>query len=242
MSRYKRRTRKTKQNEYERKYSGIPLDYNERLSWLYDELNITPKDEQDILIKRNYLISNLFYYDFNVILNEVPEGTPRPRFRITRGNYGSMAASFPGFVRVYSLTGKEDQVFMQRLIGDDLVQLDKLISTACNIDICTFTETPKGFNKADKILSEIGLIRPLQKPDWDNIEKKYSDMFNSNIWLDDTLVIDGSIHKYYSVLPRVEIRIKYLNMVYNKYQYDKILPRIVKETGDENSTLQMPLY
>ena len=62
MSRYKRRTRKTKQNEYERKYSGIPLDYNERLSWLYDELNITPKDEQDILIKRNYLISNLFYY------------------------------------------------------------------------------------------------------------------------------------------------------------------------------------
>ena len=185
---------------------------------------------------------NLYYYDFNVVLNEIPEGTPRPRFRITRGNYGSAAANFPGFIRVYSLTGKEDQVFMQRLIGDDLIQLDRLISTACNIDICTFTETPKNFNKADKVLSEIGLIRPLQKPDWDNIEKKYSDMFNSNIWLDDTLVIDGSIHKYYSVLPRVEIRIKYLNMVYNKYQYDKILPRIIKETGDENSTLQMPLY
>lgn len=242
MNRYKRKTRKLKQTEYERKYSGIPLDYYERLSWLYDELNINPKDEQDILIKRNYLISNLYYYDFNVVLNEVPEGTPRPRFRITRGNYGSAAANFPGFIRVYSLTGKEDQVFMQRLIGDDLIQLDRLISTACNIDICTFTETPKIFNKADKILSEIGLIRPLQKPDWDNIEKKYSDMFNSNIWLDDTLVIDGSIHKYYSVLPRVEIRIKYLNMVYNKYQYDKILPRIIKETGDENSTLQMPLY
>ena len=242
MARYKRKTRKFKQDEYERKYSDIPLDYYERLSWLYDELNITPRDEQDIINKRNYLISNLFYYDFNVVLNEVPEGTPRPRFRITRGNYGSVAASFPGFVRVYSLTGKEDQVYMQRLIGADLIQLDNLISTACNIDICTFSETPKQFTKSDKVLAEIGLIRPLQKPDWDNIEKKYSDMFNSNIWLDDTLVVDGSIHKYFSVLPRVEIRIKYLNMVYNKYQYDRIFPRIVKETGDQNPILQMPLY
>lgn len=242
MARYKRKTRKFKQDEYERKYSDIPLDYNERLSWLYDELNITPRDEQDIINKRNYLISNLFYYDFNVVLNEVPEGTPRPRFRITRGNYGSVAATFPGFVRVYSLTGKEDQVYMQRLIGADLIQLDSLISTACNIDICTFSETPKQFTKSDKVLAEIGLIRPLQKPDWDNIEKKYSDMFNSNIWLDDTLVVDGAIHKYFSVLPRVEIRIKYLNMVYNKYQYDRILPRIVKETGEQNPILQMPLY
>lgn len=241
-NRYKRRTRKSKQDEYDRKYNGIPLDYYERLSWLYDELNISSKDEEEILYKRNYLISNLFYYDFNVVLNEVPEGTPRPRFRITRGNYGSIAANFPGFVRVYSLTGKEDQVFMKRLIGNDLIQLDSLISTACNIDICTFTETPKNYSKSDKILAEIGLERPLQKPDWDNIEKKYSDMFNSNIWLDDTLVIDGAIHKYYSILPRIEIRIKYLNMVYNKYQYDKILPRLIKETGNENSHIQMPIY
>ena len=242
MARYRRKTRKSKQDEYDRKYSGIPLDYYERLSWLYDELKISPKDEEEILYKRNYFISNLFYYDFNVVLNEVPEGTPRPRFRITRGNYGSAAANFPNFVRVYSLTGKEDQVFMQRLIGNDLIQLDGLISTACNIDICTFTETPKYFSKSDKVLAEVGIERPLQKPDWDNIEKKYSDMFNSNIWLDDTLVIDGAIHKYYSVLPRIEIRIKYLNMVYNKYQYEKILPRLEKESGDKPINLQMPIY
>ena len=50
-------------------------------------------------------------------------------------------------------------------------------------------------------------------------------MFNANVWLDDTLVIDGSIHRYYSVLPRVEIRVKYLNMVYNKHQYSSIINR-----------------
>ncbi len=50
-------------------------------------------------------------------------------------------------------------------------------------------------------------------------------MFNANVWLDDTLVIDGAIHRYYSVLPRIEIKIKYLNMVYNKYQYNSITKR-----------------
>ena len=50
-------------------------------------------------------------------------------------------------------------------------------------------------------------------------------MFNANVWLDDTLVIDGSVHRFYSILPRVEIQIKYLNMVYNKFQYNSIVNR-----------------
>ena len=50
-------------------------------------------------------------------------------------------------------------------------------------------------------------------------------MFNANVWLDDTLVIDGSVHKYYSVLPRIEIKLKYLNMIYNKQQYLSTLNR-----------------
>ena len=48
-------------------------------------------------------------------------------------------------------------------------------------------------------------------------------MFNANMWLDDTLVVDGSVHKYYSVLPRIEIQLRYLNMVYNKNQYRNII-------------------
>ena len=56
-------------------------------------------------------------------------------------------------------------------------------------------------------------------------------MFNANVWLDDTLVVDGSIHRFYSVLPRVEIRIKYLNMVYNKHQYTSITNRTDYDTA-----------
>lgn len=94
-------------------------------------------------------------------------------------------------------------------------------------------KTPSSYNRVDTILAEMGLHRPITKPDFDNIAKKYSDMFNKNVWLDDTLVVDGAIHKYYSILPRVEIRLKYLNMLYNSHQYRSMTSRIEDSTSIE---------
>ena len=89
-----------------------------------------------------------------------------------------------------------------------------------------YLKTPSNFNIIDIFLSEIGLERPnISKPDWDNIGKKYCDMYNHNIWLDDSMVITGTVNKYYSILPRVEIILRYLNVVYNKYQYNMVVNR-----------------
>lgn len=223
----KRKSRNQKHEEYVNKFGHIPVDYKERLEWLYDTLNINETQAYDILYKRDMMKLNLSYSDTKIILFEIPEGSPRPRARlINRKNLSNMALSNPNFIQVYSLTGKEDNLFMKRLMTqEDFNAIDSMICTPCNIDIDCYSKTPSYYNKEDIILAEIGCYRPLAKPDWDNIEKKYSDMFNANIWLDDTLVVDGSIHKYYSVLPRIEIKLKYLNMVYNKYQYKSIIKR-----------------
>lgn len=223
----KRKTRNQKHEEYIAKFGNIPIDYKERLTWLYDKLGITEQQAFQILQKRDKIMESLYYYDTEIILFEVPEGSPRPRFRIVnRANISNMAMSNPEFVHVYSLTGKEDNMFMKRLMSqEDFDALDRMICTPCIIDINAFLKTPAYYNKEDTILAEIGLYRPICKPDWDNLGKKYSDMFNANVWLDDTLVIDGSIHRYYSVLPRIEIRLKYLNMVYNKHQYNSVANR-----------------
>lgn len=223
----KRKTRKQKHDDYENKFGHIPIDYRERLDWLYDELKITDRQGFEILHKRDMMMQSLEYIDTEIILFEVPEGSPRPRFRlVNRANLSNMAMSNPNFVHVYSLTGKEDNVFMKRLMSqEDFHALDQMICTPCTIDIYAFMKTPSYYNREDTILAEIGLHRPISKPDWDNLGKKYSDMFNANMWLDDTLVIDGSIHRYYSVLPRIEIRLRYLNMVYNKHQYNSIIHR-----------------
>lgn len=224
----KHKSRKQKASEYEQKYGDIPVDFHERLSWLYDKLGITESQAFDIMLKRADMLGSLYFYDINVVLFEVPEGSPRPRFRlVNRQNLANMAIANPSFIHVYSITGAEDNKFMRRLIdAGELSQLNQLICTPCDVDICAYMKTPSSYNKQDTILAELGLHRPIFKPDFDNIAKKYSDMFNKNVWLDDTLVVDGSIHKFYSVLPRIEIRIKYLNMLYNKHQYSAITNRV----------------
>ena len=51
-------------------------------------------------------------------------------------------------------------------------------------------------------------------------------MYNNNVWLDDTLVIDGTVRKFYSILPRIEIKIKiHMNMLYTKYQYNSTISK-----------------
>jgi Holliday junction resolvase RusA-like endonuclease len=220
------KSRLVKSSLYEDKYRGIPIDYDDRLSYLYDKLKINNKVENEILEKRIQMLTSLYFNDIKIVLFEIPEGAPRPRFRIiNRSNFMNEAIANPNFVHVYSVNAHEDSVFMSRLLAQDLISLQNLICTPCEITINTYSPTPSYFNRVDTFLAELGLHRPIAKPDWDNIEKKYSDMFNHNIWLDDTLVIDGHIHKYYSILPRLEIDLRYLNMVYNRYQYNSIINR-----------------
>ena len=220
------KSRKVKQYEYNEKYGHIPVDYHERLSWMFDKYKLSENKSIEILNKRDRMLNSLYYNDINIILFEEPEGAKRSRFRlINRKNFTKAAIGNPQFIHVYTPHAREDSMYMKRLTEYDIIQLDSLICTPCNIEYKTFHKTPNSFNITDKFLSEIGLIRPLNKPDWDNIGKKYSDMSNYNIWLDDIFVVDGTVRKFYSILPRVEINIKYLNIVYNKYQFNAISNR-----------------
>lgn len=223
----KRKNRKQKQFEYENKYGEIPIEFNERLNWMYDKYNISDKKAYDIIMKKQQMQMGLYYNDIQIILFEEPEGTPRPRFRlINRQNFANEAINNGSFVHVYSLNAKEDSLYMKRLVDDDLVQLQQMIYTPCIVEYNMFFKIPSSFNITDTFLAEIGLIRPITKPDWDNLGKKYSDMFNHNVWLDDTLVISGTVNRFYSILPRVEIKLRYLNTLYNKYQYDSINKKV----------------
>ena len=223
------KSRKQKAKLYESKYSEIPRDYIERLSWMYDKYHITKAKAEEILRAKYNILSSLYYSDdILVVLYEEPEGSPRPRARyVNKSNLTSYAKSDPGYIQVYSLTGASDRKFMKRLIDDnDLMKLDHLICTPCDVEYNTFSKTPSSYNTINAFLSEVGIIRPISKPDFDNMEKKYADMYNGNVWIDDALVQDAAIHKYYSILPRVEIRLKFLNLLYTKYQYEQIIKRV----------------
>lgn len=219
-----RKSRRIKEKEYKEKYGHIPVKYEDRLKWMINYYNLSESRMFEILEKRQTMLNNLFFYEYDVIeLLEEPEGASRPKVRILKNNFHKLAQADPIMVHIYVPGAGDDRSFMQRILDiQELNKFDNFIYTPCQIDYNMFIKTPSYFNTTDIFLAEIGLIRPAVKPDWDNAGKKYCDMFNSTIWLDDSLVIDGAVHKYYSILPRVEIKLKYLNALYTKQQYTSL--------------------
>lgn len=216
--------RNQKMKDYESKYSKIPRDYNERLAWMYDKLHINSVKADTVIANYNTMKDILYYKRYKVILYEVPEGSPRPRMRlINRKNFANMAMKNSNFIQVYSPVGAEDNKFMKKLVSSqDFNQLQHLIYTPCIVHYEAYLKTPSTYNAVDTYLAELGIHRPINKPDWDNIGKKYCDMTNENLWVDDRLVIKGTVEKYYSILPRIEITIDYLNMLTNSKQAESI--------------------
>lgn len=225
------KSRKEKFIEYQDKYGNIPHDYRERLNYMCDKYKLSPKRMMEIISTRNSILNSMYYKSLKICLYEEPEGTPRPRARlINRYNILDVSKADSNFIQIYSITGKADNMYMKKLVSqNDYLEANELIHTPCDVCVNVYFKPPSSFTINDLFLAEIGLIRPIKKPDWDNIGKKYSDMYNSNIWLDDALVISGTVNKYYSILPRVEIQLQYLNMVYNKYQSKSISEKIEKE-------------
>ena len=218
--------KKQKILDYQRKYSHIPKDYVERLEWLYDTLNLDDKKSDEILNIRNNFIQNTYYETLRIVMYEIPEHTPRPRARlINKAGIINAATGNSSFIQVYSITGKQNKEDMKAFVNSNVKDLEHLLCTPCDVEYRAYFPTPKYYNKTQTIMAEIGLDRPICKPDFDNIEKSYADAFTDNIWIDDIIVVDASIKKYYSVLPRVEIDLKFSNHLYNIHQYKAMIKR-----------------
>ncbi len=226
------KNKKQKILEYYDKYNHIPKGYIERLEWLYETLNIDDKKSDEILRARENFINTTYYKTLNLVFYEIPEYTPRPRARIiNKAGVINAATGNNSFIQVYSITGRQNREYMEMYTKQNLSELEQLLCTPCDIEYNTYFPTPSYYNKTQIFLAEIGLDRPMIKPDFDNIEKSYADAFTGNIWIDDIVVVDASFHKYYSVLPRVEIILKYSNQLCNNHQYKSMINR--KDFTDE---------
>lgn len=220
------KTKKQKLIEYQNRYGNIPRGYIDRLNYLYDTLKIDDKKSDEILAARQAFIESTYYQSLNIIFYEIPEYTPRPRARIVhKKDVLNAVHGGDSFIQVYSITGRENREYMKMYTKQNLPELEQLLCTPCDVEYNTYHPTPTYYNKTDTFLAEIGIHRPMIKPDFDNIEKCYADQYTANIWIDDIVVVDASIHKYYSVLPRVEINLKYANQLCNVHQYKSMIKR-----------------
>ena len=70
------KTRKQKSQEYDQKYSEIPRDMEERLNWMIDKYNLSSQKMDEIIEKKRNMEYYLQYFDYKIILYEIPEGMP----------------------------------------------------------------------------------------------------------------------------------------------------------------------
>ena len=134
----------------------------------------------------------------------VPEPSHRPRLS--------------GY-RVYVPGAAKHQRFFNKHVLPKLHGL--FISYPCKVDLDIYCPTPKSFNRTQKIIAEMGLLRPwVNTGDVDNFAKSALDMIQPNekrghigIMENDCLVYEMNTRKFYSINPRYEMRITYMDKV-----------------------------
>ncbi len=68
---------------------------------------------------------------------------------------------------------------------------------------------PASASKAKRAAMAKGEIRPMKKPDWDNVGKVVSDALNKLAYRDDTQIVDCTVQKFYSDRPRIIVKISH---------------------------------
>ena len=68
-----------------------------------------------------------------------------------------------------------------------------------------FFQIPKSVSKKDREAMQNYRIRPVKKPDWDNIGKIISDALNGIAYHDDSQIVSATVTKWYDDIPRVEV-------------------------------------
>lgn len=208
-----------KVKEYNDKYSHIPKDYYERFLYLLDKIKLSDKDLDKVRasIKRFLKIR---WETIDLVVWFFPSATPRARLSGRTGVFYVKGAKF------------HSDIFR------DFMEKEKLeygvITTPCKLLIDLYVDIPENMGKVDKVLAELKFIRPMGKPDWDNAGKTYSDMIQKTLLLEDSLICEGTTRKFYSIKPRIEIRLEFMTKYDSKFNKRKIENWKTYEIAEEN--------
>ncbi|MHC9537733.1 RusA family crossover junction endodeoxyribonuclease [Dellaglioa sp. BT-FLS60] len=92
-----------------------------------------------------------------------------------------------------------------------LMYRDELINYPIRVEIDVYRRNQKGTSKKQIDLRERKLVLPIVKPDATNYAKGIEDALTGIVWEDDNLIVESETKKYYSVNPRIEVRIIEIN-------------------------------
>lgn len=214
------------EKEYRDKYGNIPMERDARLSILIKSLRRRKKKEKSSIFDDVRRINDIEWKTYSIVINLLPKATPRPRLNSGMGLF---------YVAGSDVNKKLFHKFMKKH-PHELICTPMYFTTEYYLPIPTSAMTPR-----EQILAELGYIRPIVKPDFDNVAKTYADMMQKSLILDDALIIEGTSKKFYSIKPRIIITIKYMAEIDSLFNRKKIESQLNKLKGmDDNEQIIYP--
>lgn len=194
------------EKEYNELYGDIPFDSLERIDYMIKDMNLSKYKLKvyDVIHK----IINTKWNTLSYTIYLLPKATPRPR----SGRNG-----------IFYVKGAADnkKFFKQFIRNQDI----PLITTPTKFSCVSYLPIPNSMNPVEKICAELGFIYPVSKPDWDNLGKAYCDMIQDLLLYDDSLIVEGTSIKRYSIKPRIEITISYMEDFDSQFNKKKIIKK-----------------
>ena len=205
--------------EYEDKYGEVPTDRDERLEYIMSKAKDRSRTFSPVK-KEMERIRKIKWKTLKYTVYLVPKASPRPRRSMNGHFYVNGAA--------------DNKRFFKNFYKETLDV--PIIDTPCKFYCDSYLPTPNDMSLLNQFLAEIGLIRPIKKPDFDNLAKTYSDMTQGVLLFDDALIIEGISRKWYSAKPRIEITFKYMEEFDSDYNKKRISKAVRHNLGDEKET------
>ena len=191
--------------EYEEKYGSIPNDRDERLQFIMSKAKDQDRTFSSVP-KEIERIRKIKWKTIEYVIYLIPKASPRPRKSMNGHFYVNGAA--------------DNKRFFKNFYKETLDT--PIIDTPCKFYCDSYLPIPNDMSLVNQFLAELGLIRPLKKPDFDNLAKTYSDMTQGILLFDDALIIEGISRKWYSCKPRIEITFKYMEEYDSEYNRKRI--------------------
>lgn len=183
------------QEEYNEKYKDIPNTHEERLEYLIHSKKYRGDLLKDLEKARKQL-GKIKWKTYSFIIDMEPQSTARPRHTFTGRTYVPHAA--------------ERADLFENFILPTLID-PPVISNPCIAHIDFYEKTPSTFNQVRRILAEEKRLPNMTVRDIDNMLKAVLDFIQHGMLENDNKVYIGHIGKWYSIKPRIEITIKYLD-------------------------------
>ena len=129
-------------------------------------------------------------------------------WKIVRPSARPRANRRGGYIRMYVPHARENGDWFEEFCKENQLPF---IDTPCILNMTIYEKTPKSFSIKNKVLAELGVIRPWKRTgDFDNYAKGIADAIQHGMLKDDCLVIESTQKLFYSIKPHAEIEIRYM--------------------------------